>query len=114
MPVYEFSCLKCNKPFEIVRPIAKFDFEEGEMPFLRQQESRTPVDERVRRHLEEKLTGCSGRTDASTSEVPVAAARDVVHNCGRRVVAGRKLECLAFFVQQIRGTSVAALTGVFP
>ena len=22
MPVYEFSCLKCNKPFEIVRPIA--------------------------------------------------------------------------------------------
>ncbi len=25
------------------------------MPFLRQQERRTPVDERVRRHLEEKL-----------------------------------------------------------
>jgi putative FmdB family regulatory protein len=25
MPVYEFKCLKCNKPFEVVRSIAAFD-----------------------------------------------------------------------------------------
>ncbi len=25
MPVYEFTCLQCRKPFEIVRPMSKFD-----------------------------------------------------------------------------------------
>ena len=25
MPVYEFTCRKCNKPFEVVRLIARFD-----------------------------------------------------------------------------------------
>ena len=25
IPVYEFTCLKCGKPFEIVRPITQFD-----------------------------------------------------------------------------------------
>ena len=31
------------------------------MPFLQQQESRTPVDERVHRHLEEKLKPRTGQ-----------------------------------------------------
>jgi hypothetical protein len=30
------------------------------MPFVRQQESRTPVDKRVRRHLEEELKPSDG------------------------------------------------------
>ncbi len=32
MPVYEFSCLKCNKQFEIVRPIARFDSKKVKCP----------------------------------------------------------------------------------
>ena len=55
MPVYEFTCLKCNKPFEIVRQIAKFDRNEDTVTLLSQQEGRTAVDERLCRHLQEEL-----------------------------------------------------------
>lgn len=35
MPVYEFTCRKCQKPFEIVRSIARFDRKKVTCPFCR-------------------------------------------------------------------------------
>lgn len=32
MPVYGFSCVKCNKLFEIVRPTARFDSKKVKCP----------------------------------------------------------------------------------
>jgi putative FmdB family regulatory protein len=32
MPVYEFKCLKCHKPFEVVRTITAFDSKKVRCP----------------------------------------------------------------------------------
>ncbi len=55
MPVYEFSCLKCNKLFEIVRPIARFDSKKVKCPSCGSRSVERRWTERVRRHLEEEL-----------------------------------------------------------
>ena len=35
MPVYEFTCRKCNKPFEVVRSIARYDPKKVRCPSCR-------------------------------------------------------------------------------
>jgi len=70
MPVYDYPCLDCQKPFELVLTLKDHDAETVKVPEVRQHHRRARGRTILRRYRQEELRGlraqrqgarCSGR-----------------------------------------------------